>query len=50
MLQMENMVSEVIQGTLMKTDRAVGRRKAVGGKVQAFHIAGYAVKMSAQLN
>lgn len=44
MLQMENMVSEVIQGTLMESDGAVDGRKAVGEKVQAFHIAGYAVK------
>lgn len=28
----------------MESDGAVDGRKAVGGKVQAFHVAGYAVK------
>lgn len=48
MLQMENMVSGVIQETLMESDGAVEGRKAVGGKVQAFHIAEYAVKRTTQ--
>lgn len=45
MLQMENMVGEVVRGTLMETDRTVGGRKAVGGKVLSSRAAKYAAKM-----
>lgn len=43
---MENMVGEVVRGTLMETDRTVGGRKAVGGKVLSSHAAEHAAKMS----
>lgn len=39
MLQMENMVGEVIQGTLMETVRAVGGRKQWEENVKALHVA-----------
>lgn len=45
MLQMENMVGEVVRGTLMGTDRTVGGRKGVGGKVLSSHAAKYTAKM-----
>lgn len=45
MLQMENMVSEVIQGTLMETVRAVGGRKQWEENIKVLHIAKYAVKL-----
>lgn len=43
MLQMENMVSGVIWGKLMENDRTVGGWNLVGGNVQAFHTAEYAI-------
>lgn len=45
MLQMENMVGEFIQGTLMETVRAVGGRKQWEENINALHNAKYAVKL-----
>lgn len=42
---MENMVSEVIQGTLMETVRAAGGRKQWEENIKTLHMAKYAVKL-----